>query len=225
MAEQVLVLEKRTLTGKKVKALRAAGQVPAVIYGGKDFTPVLVAAPYNAVVKAIDAYGYHSPVTLELDGKKQLAMIKDVDMDPVSRQILNVDFRAITASEKVEATAPIVVVNFGDSPAAKAKLNILLVLDEIDVRGKPSDLPKQIEVDGSKLQDANDRLTIADLQLPKGVELVDKELEATTPVANVYDAAAEAIAQEEKDKAAEEAAEAGEVAAEPAAEADAGAEK
>ena len=49
-----------------------------------------------------------------------------------------------------EATAPIVVANFGDSDAAKAKLNILMVMDEIEVRGKPSDLPQQIEVDGSK---------------------------------------------------------------------------
>ena len=219
MAEQVLALEQRTVTGKKVKSLREAGQVPAVIYGGKDFTPILVSAPYNAVAKAIDTYGYHSPLTLDVAGKQQLAMIKDVDVDPVSRQILNVDFRAITASEKVEATAPIVVVNFGDSDAAKAKLNILMVMDEIEVRGKPSDLPQQIEVDGSDLKDVNDRLTIADLQLPKGVELVDKELESTTPVANVYDAAAEAIAQEEKDKAAEEAAEA--AATEPAAEAEA----
>lgn len=208
MAEQeVLVLEKRTLTGKKVKTLRAEGKVPSVIYGGKDFEPVLAQSAYNVTAKAIEACGYHSPVTIELDGKKRMAMIKEVDLDPVSHQILNVDFRAITASEKVEATAPIVVVNFGDSEAAKAKLNILTVLDEIEVRGKPSDLPEQIEVDGSKLKDVNDRLTIADLKLPAGVELVDKELEPTTPVANVYDAAAEAIAQEERDKAAETAAE------------------
>ena len=187
MAEQeVLVLEKRTLTGKKVKTLRAEGKVPSVIYGGKDFEPVLAQSAYNVTAKAIEACGYHSPVTIELDGKKRMAMIKEVDLDPVSHQILNVDFRAITASEKVEATAPIV---------------------EIEVRGKPSDLPEQIEVDGSKLKDANDRLTIADLKLPAGVELVDKELEPTTPVANVYDAAAEAIAQEERDKAAETAAE------------------
>lgn len=206
MAEQVLVLEKREVTGKKVKALRAADKVPGILYGDKDFEPVPTVSDYNATEKAINESGYHSPVALEIDGKKQLAMIKDVDIDPVSRRILNVDFRAISSSEKVEATTPIVVVGFESSDASKAHFNLLPVLDEIEVRAKPSDLPKQIEADGSKLAKASDRLTVADLILPAGVELVDKELDENTPIANVYDPAAEAAAQEEKDKAAAEAA-------------------
>lgn len=211
MAEQILALEKREVTGKKLTSLRAAGKVPSVVYGGKDFEPVLTASDYNATERAIEAVGYHSPVSLEIEGKKQLAMIKDIDLDPVSRRILNVGFRAISADEKVEATTPIVVVNFGESMASKAHLNLLVVMDEIEVRAKPSDLPKQIEVDGAHLETPGDRLTVADLVLPAGVELADKELEPTASVANVYDAAAEAEKEEaEAEEATEETPEAAE---------------
>ena len=207
MAEQKLALTKRTLTGKKLKSLRAADQIPSVIYGDAGMEPILTASDYNATEKVLRAAGYHSPIDLEIDGKTQLAIAKAVDLDPVTRRILNVEFRAISADAVVEATTPITIVNFDSSDAAKLHLVYLQVMEEVEVKAKPADLPKEITVDASKLAKADDRLTVSDLQLPKGVELVDKELDGNTPVANVYDPAAEAAAREAEDAKAEEASE------------------
>lgn len=201
-----LVLEKRTAQGKKLKTLRAAGQIPAVIYGGAE--PVMVASAYNPTEKVLLEVGYHSPVELVLNGKNQLAIVKDIAVDPVSRRIMNIEFQAISADEVVEATTPIRIVNFEGSDAAKLHYVITPVMEEVEIKAKPSDLPEELVVDGSKLAGLDDKLTIADLTLPAGVELVNKEL-GNAVIATVYDPAAEAAAREaEEEKPAEAEAEA-----------------
>jgi len=202
-----LSLEKRTESGRKAKALRAAGLIPSVVYGLD--TPVLATSVYNATEKALLEAGYHSPIELMIDGKPQLAIAKDIAIDPVSRRIINVEFQAVSADEIVEATAPIRIANFEQSEASKLHYVLLQVLEEVDVKAKPSDLPEELVADGAKLAGLDSKLTIADLELPNGVELVDKELSETTVIANVYDPAAEAAAREAEDeKPAEAAAEA-----------------
>lgn len=192
-----LSLTSRSVQGKKLGALRAAGQIPSVIYG--DETPLLAASDYNATEKVLLAAGYHSPIELMLDGQPHLAIVKNISLDPVSRRIMNVEFQAVSADEVVEATTPIRIDGFDQSEAAKLHYALMRVLEEIDVKAKPSELPQEIVVDGSKLATTEDRLTVADLQLPAGVELADKELDPTTVVANVYDPAAEAAAREAED--------------------------
>ena len=195
MAEYKLALDKREVTGKKLKALRASGLIPSVVYGGKE--PVLTASEYVATEKVLNLAGYHSPIDLEVAGKKQLAIVKDVNIDPVSRRIVNIEFQAISANELVEATTPIVIVNFESSEASKMyHFAMTQALEEIDVKAKPSDLPKELEVDASKLASVDDKLTIADIVLPKGVEFADKELDSEQVVASLYDPAAEAAARE-----------------------------
>lgn len=197
-----LVLEKRTVQGKKLKTLRAAGQIPAVIYGNAE--PVMVASAYNPTEKALLEVGYHSPIELMLDGKTQLAIVKDIAVDPVSRRIMNVEFQAISADEVVEATTPIRIANFEASDAAKLHFVLTPVMEEIEIKAKPSDLPEELVVDGAKLASLEDKLTIADLELPAGVEIVNKELGDSAVIATVYDPAAEAAAREaEEEKPAE----------------------
>ena len=196
-----LTLEPRTVQGKKLKALRASGLIPSVIYGGK--TPILAASSYNVTEKVLREAGYHSPIELDLDGKKQLAIVKDIALDPVNRRILNVEFQAISVNKVVEATTPIRIEGFEQSEAAKLHYALMRVLEEVDIKAKPSDLPKEVVVDGSQLATTDDRLTLADLKLPSGVELADKELDPTTTIANVYDPAAEAAARESEDQSVE----------------------
>lgn len=208
MAEYKLTLEKREIAGKKLKALRASGMIPSVIYGGK--TPVLAASEYVATEKVLLAAGYHSPIDLDVAGKKQLAIVKSVQIDSVSRKIVNVEFQAISTNEVVEATTPIVIVNFEASDASKLyHFALNQAMEEIDVKAKPADLPKELEISAEKLANVDDKLTIADIVLPKGVEFADKELDAEQVVASVYDPAAEAAAREAE--AAEPAVEAADV--------------
>lgn len=195
-----LSLEKRVATGKQLKALRAEGQIPSVVYGGE--APILTTSNYNATEKVLNEAGYHSPIQLDLDGKAQLAIVKNIDVDPVSRRIINVEFQAVSADEVVEAITPIKVVNFEASEASKKHYVLLQVMEDVEVKAQPTNLPQEIIVDGAKLAELDDKLTLADLQLPNGVALADKELADTTVVANVYDPAAEAAAREAEDAAA-----------------------
>ena len=207
MSEDKLSLAKRELTGKKVKGLREQGLIPSVVFGGGN-DPILTQSPYNETEKVLLNAGYHSPIDLDIAGKKQMALVKVVHLDPVKGTIQNVEFQAISANQVVEATTPIEIVDFEKSDASKAHLTILQVMEEIDVKAKPADLPEAIIVDASGLKTVEDGITIADLKLPKGVELADKELDPETAIANVYDPAQEAAdreAEAEADKAAEEA--------------------
>ena len=144
MAEHKLTLEKREVTGKKLKNVRAAGMIPSVLYGGGK-APEMYASEYVPTEKVLVAAGYHSPIDLMVDGKKKMAIVKNVDVDPVSRRIMNVEFQAISAREAVVATTPVVVVNFEESEAAKTyHFAMNLSIDEIDVKAKPADLPEEL---------------------------------------------------------------------------------
>lgn len=200
-----LSLEKRTVQGKKLKALRASGLIPSVIYGGE--APIMAASAYNATEKVLQEVGYHSTLELLLDNQPQLALVKSVSIDPVSRRIMNIEFQAVSADEIVEATTPIRFANFDSSDAAKLHYVLMPVMEEIEIKAKPSDLPEELVLDASKLATTEDKLTVADLVLPAGVELVDKSMEPITVIANVYDPVAEAAAREAEDqKAAEDSA-------------------
>ena len=208
MAEYKLSLEKREATGKKLKNLRAAGMIPSVVFGGGK-EPMLMASEYVATEKVLLAAGYHSPIDLTVDGKKKMAIVKDVHIDPVSRKIMNIEFQAISAKEAVVATTPVVVVNFEESEASKTyHLAMNVAIDEIDVKAKPADLPKELTVDASGMVSVDDKLTLAAIKLPEGVEFADKEIDLESVVVSLYDPAAEAEKRAAEEAAAE--AEAGE---------------
>ncbi|MDO5475291.1 MAG: 50S ribosomal protein L25 [Candidatus Saccharibacteria bacterium] len=195
MAEYSLALKKREITGKKLKALRAEGLIPSVVYGAGE--PILTSSEYVASEKVLNEAGYHSPIDLDIDGKKQLAIVKDVQLDPVTRKIVNVEFHAVSADAAVEATTPIVIINFEASEASKIyHFAMTQALEEIDVKAKPADLPKELTIDASALKDVDDKLVLADIKLPAGVEFADKEMSGEQVVASLYDPAAEAAARE-----------------------------
>lgn len=205
MSENKLSLNARTVSGKKVAGLRAEGLIPSVIYGEGE--PILAQSTYNETEKVLLAAGYHSTIDVDIDGKKKLVIVKDVNLDPVSRRIVNVEFQAVSADRAIEATTPIKIENFETSDASKAHFTVLQVMEEIDVKAKPSDLPKELVIDASNMATLEDKLTIADIVLPKGVEFADKELSGEQPVAILTDPAAEAAAREAEDAAAKEAGE------------------
>ena len=206
MAEYSLALKKRDVTGKKLKSLRAEGMIPSVVYGEGE--PINTASEYVASEKVLLEAGYHSPIDLDIDGRKQLAIVKDVQLDPVSRKIVNVEFQAVSAEKAVEATTPIVIINFEASDASKIyHFAMTQALEEIDVKAKPADLPKELTVDATKLANLDDKIVLADIVLPSGVEFADKEMSGEQVVASLYDPAAEAAAREaEAEKPSEEAA-------------------
>jgi len=200
-----LDLTGREIAGRKAAALRDQGFVIGVVYG-KSFPAAKVQAEYLPAERALMAVGYHSPIELTIDGKKQLAMVKNVAVDAVSQRIINVEFHAISMDDVVVAETPIEFAGYEQSEANRIKLNLLPVLEDIEIKAKPADLPESLVVDASKMESMESELTIADIKLPANVKFADNEIDMEQVIATVYDAAAEAVAQEEADKAAAEAA-------------------
>lgn len=168
-----LQVDERTVHGKKVARLRNEGLVPGVVYG-PGIEPMSVQVTEGELKKVVMAAGKHAPV--HLTGKKRrIAMIKEVDIDPVRNSIHHVSFHAVKADQPVVAEVPIRLVGEGESPAEKAGLIILQNLDSAEVRALPMDLPDAIELSVVDLVEAGDKLTLADAKLPEGVELVEHD--------------------------------------------------
>lgn len=188
-----LTLEKRELTGKKVNQLRKSGKTPGVIYG-HSLEPIDVQAHQVALAKVVATAGKHHLVNLDLEGKKHQGIIKSVDIDPVKHSVRHVSFHIVNQNEKIETTIPIRLVGEGESEAEKAGLVVLQTLDSLIIRSLPKDLPDAFEVSIVGLSEAGQTVTIADIAVPKGVELAEEDTSIT--VANVYEPAALAAANE-----------------------------
>lgn len=191
-----LQVESRSVTGKAVKKLRRDGMVPAVIHDhGKD--SVVVQADYNTLAKVYKQAGRHHPVELTAGSKKYLTIIKSATFEPRKNQLNHVVFNAITANQKVEAEIPIKPrydEENESSPAERQGLIVLTNLDEVSVEAVPSKLPDSLYYNAEKLVEIGDRATVADLDVPEGVE-VQAEPEQT--IATVYEPSALAAANDE----------------------------
>lgn len=195
MHEFSLKLEGRTLSGKQVSNLRRDGIVPSVVYGGQE-EPISTQSPVVETTKIANAAGKHSPVTLTIDGKKQLAIIKSIDIDPVKHHVRHIAFHAIKQDDVITTDVPIVLIGEGESAAEKAGLIILQAIESLEIKAKPADLPESIEISIVDLATTDDKLTIADLKLPAGVEFADVDQDTDLVIANVYEPAALEAANE-----------------------------
>lgn len=166
-----LKVEERTVHGKKVAKLRKDGYTPGVVYG-PGIDPLSVQVPEGELKRVVQAAGKHTPVHLT-GSKRRIAMIKDVDIDPVKNAIQHISFHAVDANSPVVAEVPVRLVGEGESEAEKAGLVILQSLDSAEVRALPMDLPEALEVSVLELKEAGDKLTLGDVTLPEGVELVE----------------------------------------------------
>jgi large subunit ribosomal protein L25 len=190
-----LTLDERTVTGKKVARLRQEGLVPSVVYGGKA-APVSTQSQFVETTKVAHAAGKHTPVHLVVNGKKKLAIIKSIDLDPVKHMVRHIAFHTIKQNEKIVTEVPIVLVGEGESLAEKAGLVVLQALEKIEVRALPSNLPESLELSIANLESADDKLTLEDIALPDGVEFADIEQDTSLVIANVYEPSALQAANE-----------------------------
>lgn len=190
-----LTLDIRTAQGKKVARLRKEGLVPAVVYG-HGLEPILGQSEYNVMEKVIRDAGKHTPVHLTVAGKKRIALIKDIDRDSVKQRIRHVAFHAVKADDFVVTEVPIRLIGLGESEAEKTGLIILQALESVEVRAKPADLPDSIEISVVNLTTDDDKITLADVNLPSDVEFADAVQDLELVIANVYEPAALEAANE-----------------------------
>lgn len=165
-----ITLEERVVIGKGLSKLAAEGKVPAVIHNhGKE--SIHVTGDFIALSKAYQQAGKHHPVSLKVGSNEHLALIKDIDVEPTKHRLRHVVFQAIKQNEEVEAEIPVVFADV-EIPAERKSLMVLKQLDSVQVKALPRDLPDQLVVDPSSLEEAGDTLTVADLKIPEGVTLL-----------------------------------------------------
>jgi large subunit ribosomal protein L25 len=190
-----LKLDKRTAQGKQTAKLRADGYVPSVVYGANEEV-IIAQSLFNETAKIVKEAGKHSPVNLTIDGEKKLAIIKSIDIDPVKRQVRHVAFHLIRRDEIIETEVPIVLIGRGESVAERAGLVVLQAIEKIEIKAKPADLPESLELSIADLASTDDRITVADIKLPSGVEFADIEQNLELVIANVYEPSALQAANE-----------------------------
>src|ERR1700741_2632471 len=191
-----LELQTREVVRKRLAGLRKEGLVPAVVHNhGSD--SILVVGDAVAMNKVFHQAGKHHPVNLTVDGKKHLALIKDIDREPAKNRIRHMVFQAIRQNEAVEAEIPVVFKEDTEIPAVRKSLMVLQQLDTVQVKALPKDLPDQLVVDPSKLEDVGDSITVADLVVPAGVTLLTEPEHQIAIVEMPKDQIAEANAAQE----------------------------
>ncbi|MDT4838071.1 50S ribosomal protein L25 [compost metagenome] len=189
MNDITLTLDERNINGKKVAKLRQHDIIPSVVYGGHT-KPVSTQSSLVDITKVTRSAGKHTPVHLIINGKKKLAIIKSIDMHPVKHLVRHVAFHTIKQNEKIVTEVPIRLIGEGESAAEKAGLVVLQAIEHIEVRAIPANLPEVLEISIIDLAEADDKLTIADLQLPEGVEFADHDQDTDLVIANVYEPSA-----------------------------------
>jgi large subunit ribosomal protein L25 len=168
MEQQSLSIESRTGTGKSVtRKLRAQGKLPAVIYGLGKSQPVTV-DPTLITKLLLSEGGRNQILNLKgagLDGKH--ALVKDYDVDPVSRKLVHVDLLEIDVTKKIDVT---VALNFVGKAVGVGEGGVLNFIERtIQIRCLPTAIPQHIDVDVSSLAIGNS-LHSDDLKLPEGIE-------------------------------------------------------
>ncbi len=170
MEEVLLQARKRDVVGKQVKTLRREGILPAIVYGrGISSIPIsLNTRNANQILSAISS---SSLVVLEIDGEKHTTLIRDKQRDPVTEDILHIDFHEVSMTEKLRTE---VMLDFqGESPAVKELMGVLVtVLESLEIECLPQDLPDRIVADLSSLEEIGDSLYVRDISLPPNIELI-----------------------------------------------------
>jgi large subunit ribosomal protein L25 len=184
----------RPLGSRAAGRLRAAGKIPGVLYGhGTDPLPIAVEGRALRAALSGEA-GLNALLTLDLGGKSQTAMAKDIQRDPTRNTVTHVDFLLVNKDEVITADVPVVLV--GEASAVyKADGVVDQSLFSLTVHAKPGDLPHQIEVDITDME-IGDAIRVDDLALPAGVN-TDQDGETAIAVAQPPQAAEGAAEPEE----------------------------
>ncbi len=163
----------RAIVGRNVKSLFSQRQVPAVLYGfGVQNQVIQVDA--SAFRKVYHGAGENQVVELTIDGKTYNVLIREVQINPIRREAIHVDFYAIDVSKPVEVEVPLLFT--GEAPAVKVGGNSLVKkMAYINVRCLPKDFVKSVEVPLGGLNTLEDVITVKDISVPANWELLDNE--------------------------------------------------
>ena len=174
MTDFVLNAQPREDEGKGAsRRLRHSGFVPAVVYGGdKRKKPVSISLENRVLVKQLEDPSFFSSIlTMELEGKEEKVIIKDLQRHPARNSVLHIDFQRVTKSTPIEIVVPLNFINFNKSPAGKANAKYAVQQNTTKVRCLADKLPEVLEVDLAAIE-MGQVIHLSDITLPAGVEIV-----------------------------------------------------
>ncbi len=168
-----LTAEPREVLGKKVKQLRRNGILPAVVYGPMVEGADSVQVDGREFGFAFRDVGYTSLIDLSVGSDKSIPVfVREVQVHPVRRDILHIDFYAPNMRLPVEANVPVSIVGELDD---EVEAELTLGLFEVTVSALPDSIPDELHADISGLKEIGDQITASELPFPEGVELVGHE--------------------------------------------------
>ena len=194
MATASLGAQPRSDTGKgAARKLRAAGQIPGVIYGhGREPQSLTVdAREFNRLAERVRITS--TVIELALDGKTARTLVRELQRDPIKRHVLHVDFQELVAGETVNVSVPLRFIGTPDGVRNSGGI-LEEVVHKIHVECDPSNIPDHIDVDVTALTIGHS-LHVADIKLPEGVQVTD-EPETTIAVVSAPKTEAEPVAAE-----------------------------
>lgn len=175
-----IIFEKRDPKTKNTKTILAEGKTPAVVYNSKtESTNIMID---SSVAKKILAEATSTTILdAELDGKVMKAIVKEIDLNPITDEIRHIAFFEIDESKEMVFSIPFNII--GVAPAVKNNLGVLVeVMQSIEVRCKVKDLVPYIEVDISSLEHPGQSIAISDLNIPEGISFLNEDLKNATIV-------------------------------------------
>ncbi|EIP89873.1 50S ribosomal protein L25/general stress protein Ctc [Burkholderia humptydooensis MSMB43] len=156
----------------------------------------MIELDHNALWHALKKEAFHSSILdLEVAGKSQRVLLRDVQYHPFRQLVLHVDFQRIDPKKKLHTKVPLHFLNAETSPAVKLSSAVVShVVTEIEIECLPADLPEFLEVDLSKIE-AGQSLHVKDIALPNGVALTP-HVDAENPVVALATIPAGAVSEE-----------------------------
>ncbi len=197
--------ELREDTGKgSSRALRRAGRIPAVLYGGKD-EPIHFSLNHVQLDKELHRTGFLSKIfDFSLNGKKEKALARDVQFHPVTDRPLHVDFLRVSKDGKITVAVPLNFINELDSPGIKRGGVLNIILHSLDITSDIDHIPSSIDIDLTG-REIHDTIHLKDVKFPKGA--VAAHPERDSDIANIV---APTVMKKVAGETAEESAEAAE---------------
>jgi len=192
-----LSAEPRTVYGKHVRRLRREGIVPANIYGHGESRAIQ--APVRALERLLAQGGRTGVIAIALDGRSETALLKGMQRDPRSGQILHIDFQAVSMDQEVTSVVPVRFIGESD---AVTKLDGVMMhqRSELHVTARASDLPDMVEVDVSSITELHGAIHVADLPASGTYSIVEPSDEVLAivlpPKREVEEEVEEAVAAE-----------------------------
>ncbi len=200
MSQHTIKATSRNVEGKGAsRRLRRAAQLPAIVYGGKS-APHPVQIEHEQIwLASQQEWFYASILDLEIDGKVEQVLLRDMQRHPFKQLIMHLDFQRVDANEALRTRVQLRFLNQEKSPAGKTSgVVVMHELTEVEISCLPKDLPEAITVDLSDLA-VGGVVHLSGLKLPAGVEIPALKLGKEYDVAVV-------VAKHAREEAAEEAA-------------------